>query len=123
MKLESGKTNIYVKGQLFRCCKFLTLNIPVERISSFEEIESVDEVAEKQGQFFKGISAKKLNIPPEVEFWGHCSNLQVWAENNYNTRLLHHNLIFPLLYRLTHIGDPIAIEVFKEEIAKTLFKW
>ncbi|KKM08312.1 hypothetical protein LCGC14_1725100, partial [marine sediment metagenome] len=30
LKLEDGKTNIYVNGQIFDQCKFLFLNIPVE---------------------------------------------------------------------------------------------
>jgi len=57
-------------------------------------------------------------IPPEVEFWGHCSNLQVWAENDYDTRLIHSNLAFPLLLKLSNAGDPVARKVFKEEIVK-----
>jgi len=44
-------------------------------------------------------------------------NLQVWNENNYDTRLLHSNLSFPLLKKLSEVGDPIAKRVFKEEIA------
>ena len=59
-------------------------------------------------------------IPPETEFWGHCSNLQVWFENNYDTRLLHSNLAFPLLKRLTEVGDNQAKNVFNEEIVKRL---
>ncbi|MHA1151040.1 MAG: leucine-rich repeat domain-containing protein, partial [Promethearchaeota archaeon] len=41
-------------------------------------------------------------------------------ENNYDTRLLHSNLAFPLLRQLTEAGDPQAKRVFKEEIAKRL---
>lgn len=47
LKLERGMTNIYVKGKLFRQCGFILLNIPVEKISAFDEIESVDEIVEK----------------------------------------------------------------------------
>ncbi len=47
-------------------------------------------------------------------------NLQSWYENNYDTRLLHSNLAFPLLKKLTDIGDPLTKQVFKEEIAKRL---
>ena len=59
-------------------------------------------------------------ISPETEFWGHCSNLQAWYESNYDTRILHRNLAFPLLKRLTEEGDTVAKKVFKEEIAKRL---
>ena len=117
LKLEQGKTNIYVNGELFDHCKFLFLNIPVSEISSFDEIDSIDEAAEQLGS---SIKHRIIDIPPETKFWGHCSNLQAWAENNYDTRLLRSNLAFPLLKKLTEIGDPNAKNVFKEEIAKRL---
>ena len=60
----------------------------------------------------------KIEIPPETEFWAHCSNLQVWYENKYDTCLLHSELAFPLLKRLEEVGDLLAKRRFKEEIAK-----
>ena len=97
LKLQDYKTIIYVKGQEFIQCKHLLLNIPINEISSFDEIQSIDEASESLNDT-EIIDAK---IPPMVEFWGHCSNLQVWAEYNYNTQLLHSNLAFPLLKKLT----------------------
>ncbi|MBY8982979.1 MAG: hypothetical protein KGD57_08525, partial [Candidatus Lokiarchaeota archaeon] len=58
----------------------------------------------------------KIDIPPETEFWAHSSNLQAWYENNYNTKVLHSNLAFPLLRKLTKAGDKKAKEAFKGEI-------
>jgi len=115
LKLENNETIIYVNGKRFNQCKFLMLNISYDKITAFNDIESIDEVASKLD---KSLENKQFKIPPEVEFWGHCSNLQVWAESNYNTRLLHSNLAFPLLKKLTEVGDPIAKRVFGEEIAK-----
>ena len=117
LKLEGGKTNIYFKNQLFNQCKFLMLTIPVDKISTFEEIESIDEAL---GKLNRKMDTHRFKISPEVEFWGHCSNLQVWYENNYDTRLLHRNIAFPLLKKLTDVGDFKANEVFKEEIQKRL---
>ena len=117
LKLENGETNIHVNGKLFRQCKFLLLNIPVNEIKSFDEIESIDEAAEKLDRSMER-NRNKIYIPPETEFWGHCSNLQAWVENNYDTRLLHRNLAFPLLKKLADVGDPDARKVFKEEIAR-----
>jgi hypothetical protein len=118
VRLEQEKTNIYVKGLFFNQCKYLLLNIPVNEITCFEEIESIDEAAEKLDRSLERTSPIKYEIPPETEFWGHCSNLQVWVENDYNTRLLHSNLAFPLLKKLAEVGDPKAKRVFKEEIAR-----
>ena len=44
--------------------------------------------------------------------------MQVFYEYNYDTRLLHSNIAFPLLKRLTSAGDLQAKKVFREEIAK-----
>lgn len=123
LKLEGNETIIYVNGRKFGQCKFLLLNIPIDKITSLDEVESIDEAAERLDNslepIYPFISRKKIRIiPPEVEFWGHCSNLQVWAENNYDTRLIHRNLAFRLLRDLTYAGDIIAKNVFKEEIVK-----
>ena len=114
------QTVIYIGGRYFRQCKFLLLDIPVDKVSSFDEIDSIDEAAERLDKSQESIEGYEPNIPPEVEFWGHCSNLQVWYENDYDTRLLHSNLAFPLLKQLTEAGDLLARQVFKQEIAKRL---
>jgi len=114
LKLEGGRTNIYVKNRRFMQCMYLLLNISVDRIEEYDEIESIDEAAVKLNRSMEGNHNK---VPPETEFWGHCSNIQTWAENNYDTRILHRNLAFPLLKALVDAGDPIAKRKFKEEIA------
>jgi hypothetical protein len=116
IKLENGQTNIYLDDVIFHQCKFLLLEIPVDKISSFDGI-SIDEAVEGLD---KSMEHVPINIPAEVKFWAHCSNLQVWAENDYNTMLLHSNLSFPLLKKLCKLEDPIAKKRFKEEVAKRL---
>ena len=113
LRLEHGRTFIYLASKKFTQCKSLKINIPYEEISEiFRNINSVDEITR--------FNNESVKIPPSTEFWGHCSNLQVWWENNYNTNLLHSNLSFPLLRELTQLGDPVANKVYKEEIAKRL---
>jgi Leucine-rich repeat (LRR) protein len=115
LRLERGETRIYVANELFLQCKFLLLNIPLSESSPFDEISSIDDAAEiLNSEVEKEI--RNVYIPPEVEFWGHCSNLQAWYENEYDTRLIHSNLAFPLLKRLTEVGDPLAQKVFKQEV-------
>lgn len=93
---------------------------PLDQIREFNQIESIDEAAERLGKSTEDERLIRI-VPPKVEFWGHCSNLQVWSENNYDTRILHSNISFPLLKKLAEIGDPIANGRFKEEIAKRFF--
>ena len=118
--LKEIRTNIYVNGERFRQCSFLLIEVLIEEIISLKEISSIDEAEEKLDTSMEESNDNpfEYKIPPETEFWGHCSNIQVWAENDYNTRLLHRNLAFPLLKKLMEIGDPIAKRVFQEEIAE-----
>lgn len=116
LKLEKGETKIYINNELFRKCKSLLFINPQED-RKYDQINSIDDAAEILGRSSRiKYNPIDLAITPEQEFWGHCSNLQTWAEHNYNTRLLHKNLAFPLLKKLTEVGDPKAKLVFKEEI-------
>lgn len=121
VKLEGGQTVIYIANKPIRKCKFLLINIPVDELRSFDEIQSIDEVAENLDHSLEPFHTRKqftYSIPPDVEFWGHSSNLQVWYESGYNSELLHSNLAFPLLRELTKVGDTQAKKNFKEKIAK-----
>ena len=116
LKLENKATTIYVDGKQFIQCKFLLITIPTDNVRDFDDIDSIDEAAEMLNHDLEFQNKIKTKIPTETEFWAHCSNLQVWAEYNYNPSLLHSNLAYPLLEAITDAGDPIAKEVFKREI-------
>ena len=77
IKLENGKTNIYVGGTLFRQCKYLLIEI--SDVNSFDDFSSIDQIIEKSILLIE--SRKRIQIHKEVEFWGHCSNIQAWVEN------------------------------------------
>ncbi len=119
VKLEESKTNIYVGEEYFRHCKYLMLNISVNEPNLTDPLQSIDEAAEKLNGTLE-YHPNPHSIPPETEFWGHCSNLQVWAENEYDTRLLRRNIAFPLLKQLAQVGDPKARRVFKKEIIERI---
>ena len=40
LRLKGKETFIYIQGEKFIQCKYLLLNIPVEEVSSFDEIRS-----------------------------------------------------------------------------------
>lgn len=120
LRLEKGKTNIYINGKLFRQCKYLLINIPRKQIHDYDKVESIDEAAQYYNNQLENTPPSELDISPETEFWGHCSNLQAWEENDYNPNILHSTLSLPLLRRLTEVGDKKAKPVFKEELIKRL---
>jgi len=109
------KTSIYINNKQFFTCQYLLLNISKDKLRASDNINSIDEAAEYLDHSLEG-SNHKIKIDPHMQFIGHCSNLHAWAENNYDTRLLHSNLAFPLLKKLAEVGDPYAKRVFKEEI-------
>jgi len=108
---ENGETMIKVNGKYFITCKALLFQIPTNKMDLYDNVGSIDEIVEE-------VSEIDEEILPETEFWGHCSNLQAWYENDYNTQLLTYYIAFPLLKKLTEAGDQLAKKVFKEEIAK-----
>lgn len=75
LKLENSQTNIYVNGRLFTQCKHLLLNKPTTKFKEYDKIDSIDEAAETLDNSLEG-NYSTYTIPPQVEFWGHCSNLQ-----------------------------------------------
>jgi len=131
LKLEDGKTNIYIKGKKFLQCKRLMINILKQDNPTYDEIDSIDEAADTfklslwrntivEGPMAKLSHVQNETITPEQEFWGHCSNLKAWYENDYDTRLLHSNLAFPLLRALVEAGDKSARKILKTEILERL---
>ncbi|MFW9895591.1 MAG: hypothetical protein ACFFD7_07295 [Candidatus Thorarchaeota archaeon] len=118
VKLENNQTNIYIAGSKFIQCKHLLLKYLItEELEEYaKNFTSIDEESENLD-----ISLEDFKeIPPETEFWAHCSNLQAWAENKYDTFLIHYTLSFDILKELTKHGDIKAINVFREEIIKRI---
>lgn len=117
LKLEFKKTNIYIENRLFRQCKYLFINIPQDNDRQLE-VTSIDDAAETlSSKLEKDLRPRQIGMSSEQEFWGHCSNMQAWAENDYDTRLIHRSLAFPLLKELADRGDIIAKKRFEYEIS------
>lgn len=116
LKLIEGQTKIYIEEKEFLICKGIILNIPKDDVFEKDEM-SMDDLQDKF-MYLEEKDISSFGIIPETEFLVHCSNLQVWVENNYNADLLESRLAFPLLKRLTEAGDIEAKKAFKEEIAR-----
>ena len=114
VRFERNKTVIYIKGEPFKICKYLLMNVPLNEVCDYDSIDQASEFYSKQLE--NEITPQEVGLTPEEEFKGHCSNLQVWVENNYDTCLLHKNLAFPLLKKLSSVGDSVAKEALAQEI-------
>lgn len=73
LKLEDEHTIIYVGKKRFIQCKYLLLNININEIQTLNEIESIDEASERLDKSQEHPDSKKIEIPPETEFWGQNS--------------------------------------------------
>jgi hypothetical protein len=122
LKFENNQTNIYVDDEKFRQCKYLLFNLDKNNLEQYDEIRSIDEMADEYMGRHEQDRGKynSFKIEPIEEFQGHCSNLQAWVEHDYNTALLRNNLAFPLLKKLVEVGDPKAKGRYKDEIAVRL---
>lgn len=120
LKLEFLETVIYIDNVIFIACKSLLLNTSVDELKELEYITSIDDLEQRLESPSSIFTKKIAKISPETRFWAHCSNIQAWVESDYDTRLLHSNLAFPLLKKLVTVGDLGALRVFKEEIVKRL---
>lgn len=120
LKLENNKTNIYVNGELFNQCKYLLLNLSPKDFYKFDEIESIDEAFQIYNRMDRTHERDKTILDPKEEFIGHCSNLHAWYENNYDLRILHSSLSFPLLKALAKGGDSRARIILKELVAEKI---
>ena len=111
-------TIIYVGGEPFFHCNEVLIN--ASSIPSKQYNFSLDtgyELGVAGGFFWEDEDYFVYDIPEVTAFQVHCSNIQAWEENNYDSRILTSNLAFPLLRRLVKLGDPKAERVYKKEIA------
>ena len=111
IKLENRKTNIYVNNVMFIQCKYLLINLESDK--EYEEIESIDDAKK---HLSNKMERNHSIIEPKEEYWGHCSNIQAWYENDYDLRIIHTNLGFPLLKRLCECDDKKALGSMKDEL-------
>lgn len=112
VKLEAGKTVLYVGKQPFDECRHVFLNSLREKFAQIKSPRDTLDFDKNNIENHKIING----LTSEQEFGEYCSHLQVWAENGYKPYLFHRYLAFPLLEALYNAGDPIARIVFKEEI-------
>ncbi len=112
LKAESNRVNIYIDNKLFNQCTFLHLNVSTKDCKQ-DLIDSIDEAE----QFFGDYSENNEDyLSLRERLIGHASNLQVWVESGYDSRLLHRNIAFPMLKKLVDAGDKKARQIFNEEI-------
>lgn len=105
---EDDKTEIWIKGEHFMQCSHVLTTVQTNKIENVWLLDSVDDIKE---------ATATIVIDPETRFFVHCSNIQAWVENNFDTGMLHSNLSFPLLKKLIE-EECINSMILKEEIAK-----
>ncbi|MBD3216063.1 MAG: hypothetical protein GF311_25850 [Candidatus Lokiarchaeota archaeon] len=115
--MEDGEIMIYIKRAPFIACKSVLLSIPKIDLEEFGDLSSIDKIIEHYEELKLRQDLTVPALDPYEEFIAHCSNLQAWAEHDYDTRLLHSNLSFQLLKRLVKEGDPKAKQRYADEVA------
>lgn len=120
IKLINNRTEILIKGKRFMQCKYLLLNIDMKDTKTYKIQKDINSIDEAKELLSNDMETNHFIITPKQEFWGHCSNIQAWYENNYDLRIIHSNLGIPLLQELSKHGDSRAIITAKEYIMKRI---
>lgn len=117
IRMINNEATIFVDDKEFKQCSFLLINLP-ENDPRINTIDSIDELAnQKETRMFEGHKAySSLGMTPHEILQAHASNIIAWVENDYDTRILHSNLSFPLLKALANAGDVKAKRVLHGEI-------
>ncbi len=97
LKKKANAVNIYINEEKFNQCKSLYL-------TNFQDKKN------------------RLELSLDDKFFGFCSSIQAWADEDYSPDLLHHSLMIPILKGLTDAKDLQARKVFKKQIAIRLTK-
>lgn len=120
LRLLFSKTLIYVCKKLFLTCQTIALNIAPVEFEEYVNFSDIDDIVD----FYNSRTSTRedISITPEEEFWGHCSNLQAWVENDYNTCVLSKYISFPLLKELHKKGIPQFTLLFKREFLERIRK-
>ncbi|MFX1395476.1 MAG: leucine-rich repeat domain-containing protein [Promethearchaeota archaeon] len=116
LKLENGITNIYLNGKKFIQCSHIMVSSSLNDFSE-TKIDSIDDLEQFHNEF-----QGEVDLDPMEEFWGHCSNIQAWVENGFDSRLLHSNLSFPLLKELSNVNPRKYDVIFREEICQRMIE-
>ena len=108
VKLIDREVYTYVNNERFLQCRHALMSIPTENLEDYEGFDSIDDIIEysrKRGHYHGAYN----QLSPEIEYMVHCSNLQAWVETNYDTRILHSNLSFPLLQKIAEFDSRAKI--------------
>ncbi|MEX2715220.1 MAG: leucine-rich repeat domain-containing protein [Candidatus Sigynarchaeota archaeon] len=99
-------------------CKHVIVTIPAD--AEGDSIDELVDAARAAGTVDGEMGRDGPVIPPETAFWAHCSNVQAWADHDYDTRLIDSRLAFPLLRKLAAAGDAAARRALGREIDSRL---
>ena len=113
LKFKDKKTFIYVGNKEILVCKKIGIKITPTKIIDYLKYETIDDL-----EGINYIVGEDTKISSETEFFVHCSNLQIWENNDYNVDLIHSSIAFPILKELVEVGDLRAKRIFKEEIVR-----
>ncbi len=113
---QVGRARVLVGGKPFLHCSFIVTTFPVgDDIPQIDSIEDCAMCLKHDARVLEHLGAREWLTPAE-EVLAHASNLQAWAENGYDMRLLHKNIAFPLLMELANAGDENAKRILDSEI-------
>ncbi len=110
------RVHVLVDGRPVLYCAFLIANVS----QTDSMIQSIDDLVGINGaRKLEGREVRRW-LSVEEEVFAHASNIQAWVEFDYNTRMIHSNIAFPLLKALVKVGDEKAKRVLDAELVERM---
>lgn len=73
------------------------MNFENKEYSDYEGFDNINEIMD---YYDSSHETNHQKIDKDTEFWGHCSNIEAWVENDYNWKILDTSLAFPILRKI-----------------------
>ena len=118
---KDGKVHACVAGKpVIQCVHVFITAAPDDKIST--EIECIDQaikMVRNTSEVNDGAwTGESTTIDADTALMGHASNIQAWAENDYDSRILVTAVAHPILEALKKAGDITAARKYYSSIAE-----
>jgi len=99
---KEGSIGVLIDGEWVAQCRHALLEIFDENDASFVTMDDAIDALDKRES-----NDERIKFTRDTEFLAHASNIQAWAEHEYDPRLLHSNLASSILLMLSKKDENI----------------
>lgn len=104
LEVKGDPPGAYVDGNLVSYCSYVLVTAPIDTPE-----DNMNDIIKIYGKPERECRDIMKNVSNDTLILAHASNIQAWVEHDYDPRILHTNIAFPLLRALATV-DPAAMD-------------